>query len=224
MPVYNRAHQIKKCLDSILEQSYSHYEIILVNDGSTDNLKSVLEDYKPKFRFKLEIINQANAGATAARNRGARHARGEFVLFCDADIIMKHDMLQEMRNALRAHPEASYTYSSFIWVKKKFICGEFDENRLKQMPYIHTTSLIRRNDFPGFDENIKRLQDWDLWLTMLEQGHTGVWIDEVLFRKQSGGTMSSWLPSIAYKILPFLPQVKKYKKAVKIIKEKHNLL
>jgi len=59
---------------------------------------------------------------------------------------------------------------------------------------------------------------------MLEQWHSGIWIDQILFKVQTGGTISSWLPLFAYKIFPFLPSVKKYKKAIKIIKTKHNLI
>ena len=93
------------------------------------------------------------------------------------------------------------------------------------MPYIHTMSLIRANDFPkhGWDENIKKLQDWDLWLTMSSQGKKGIFIDKFLFKIYPGGTMSSWIPSIFYKIFPFLPKVKKYNRAVKAIKDKHHL-
>ena len=86
-------------------------------------------------------------------------------------------------------------------------------------------ALIRRADFPsgGWDIAIKKLQDWDLWLTMLEQGHIGVWVPQVLFTVMPGGTISSWLPSFAYKLLPFLGRVKKYNNAVKTVKAKHAL-
>ena len=59
---------------------------------------------------------------------------------------------------------------------------------------------------------------------MLEQKHTGIWIDKILFKVTTGGTMSSWLPSFSYKLFPFLPKVRKYKKAVNIIKKKHKIL
>ncbi len=136
---------------------------------------------------------------------------------------MKPSMLREMKETLQKNPQASYAYSNFIWVKKKFRLEPFSAKKLKQMPYIHTCSLIRKEHFPGFDEDIKRFQDWDLWLTMLEAGHSGIWIDKFLFKKQSGATMSSWLPSFAYKIFPFLTKVKNYKKARDVIKTKHNL-
>ena len=99
------------------------------------------------------------------------------------------------------------------------------------MPYIHTTSLIRAEHFPasGWDEHITRLQDWDLWLTILEQGHTGVWIPEVLFRIiNTRGTMSRWIPSFLQK-WPFKHLTRssesftRYNEAVARIKEKHEL-
>jgi hypothetical protein len=94
------------------------------------------------------------------------------------------------------------------------------------MPYISSMSLVRTKDFPitGWDENLKKFQDWDLWLTIGEQRGKGIWIDQPLFSACANGTMSSWLPSFAYKFLPFLPTVMKYKKAVRLIKEKHGLL
>ncbi len=97
------------------------------------------------------------------------------------------------------------------------------------MPYIHTTALIRREHFPGFDEKIKKFQDWDLWLTMLEQGHEGIWLPEVLFKvyTQKDG-LSSWLPKFFYRI-PWkklgirIKAIEKYEKAREIIKKKHQL-
>ncbi|MDP3043581.1 MAG: glycosyltransferase family A protein [bacterium] len=231
IPIYNQADKIGKCLDSILNQTYKDYEVIIVNDGSTDKLEEVLEKYTSKFSAQggpasgWQVINQKNKGAPAARNRGYREAGGEYLFFCDADAVLKPEALKTMLNALKQHPEASYAFSSFLWGKKLFKLGPFEAEKLKKAPYIHTMSLIRREHFPasGWDESIEKLQDWDLWLTMLEQRRSGVWIDKVLFKVQTGGTISSWLPSFAYKFMPFLPNVKKYKKAMEIIKKKHNL-
>ncbi len=224
IPVYNQAKKLSQCLDSIKNQTYSNYEIIIVNDGSTDNVNEVIDKYKPIFTYKLSYFEQENKGSNPARNRGAKIAKGKYLLFCDADIIMKPEMLKIMLDALKNNPKASYTYSSFKYGCKIFKLWPFDAEKLKQMPYIHTTSLIHKEHFFGFDEKIKRLQDWDLWLTIFEQGHTGIWIDQILFKVQTGGTISSWLPSFTYKLLPFLPSVKKYNEAVKIIKAKHKII
>lgn len=231
IPVYNQASKLSKCLDSILGQSIltspqsspsqgeEVIEVIIVNDGSTDNIEEVLRHYKKNF----QLITQKNKGSNPARNRGAKEARGEYLLFCDADIKMEPQMLEIMLNTLKNNPKASFAYASFKFGHKTFKLGPYSADKLKNMPFIHTTSLMRRAHFPGFDEKIKRLQDWDLWLTMMEKGYTGIWIDKILFKVETGGTMSSWLPSFAYKLMPFLPSVKKYKKAMRIIKEKHKL-
>ena len=221
IPVYNQADKISACFDSILKQNYKDYEIIVVNDGSSDNIDSVLDLYKEK--LNLKIVNQENQGANVARNNGFRISSGEYLLFCDADIVLREDMLEKMHNTL-TKSKVSYVYSSHVFGFKKFKLWEFDEEKLKQMPYIHTTSLIKRDDFPGFDATVRRLQDWDLWLTMLENNKKGKWIPEYLFNVEDGGTMSSWIPRFFYKVFPFLSSVKKYKKSVQIIKSKHNLI
>lgn len=229
IPTFNRAKTIGKVLETILAQTYKNYELIIVNDGSKDNTDNVIEGYVSKIKeanIGLQYFNQANQGAPAARNNGLKHARGEYLLFCDADAELRPEMLEQLLKALTENPEISYAFSSFFWGKKLFKPEPFTEAKLKSGPFIHTSSLIRRADFPqsGWDESIKKLQDWDLWLTMLEAGKKGFFVDQVLYKINPGGTISSWLPSFAYKLFPFLPSVKKYKRAVEIIKQKHNLL
>lgn len=227
IPIYNQTKELDKCLGSIADQRYKNYEIIIVNDRSTQSMAKVLKKYTKIFGIKLEIMNnQSNHGAPYSRNKGFRRSKGEFILFSDADILMKETMLGEMIDVLRLDKNISYAYSSHYFGHKLFRCFPFDKDRLRQMPYIHTTSLIRKTDFPktGFDVELKRLQDWDLWLTMLENGKIGKFINQTLFKIQGGGnTMSSWVPSIFYKLFPFLPKVKKYNLAVSIIKSKHSL-
>lgn len=227
IPIYNQTKKLDECLESIKNQTYSNYEIIVVNDRSTESMSKVIKKYQHEFGIKMEVINcQSRQGAPHARNRGFKNSQGEFVLFCDADAVLNPETLEIMLNTLKSYPEASYVYSSHLYGYKLFRSFPFDPEKLKQMPYIHTTSLIRREHFPelGWDESIKKLQDWDLWLTMLEQGHKGFWIDQVLFKIKPGGVYSSWLPSLTYKLLPFLPKVKKYKEAMRIVKEKHGLI
>ncbi|HPD07775.1 glycosyltransferase family 2 protein [Patescibacteria group bacterium] len=226
IPVYNQADKIGRCLDSLLAQTYRDFEIIIVDDGSTDNLDEVLLAYETKLqdaKIPYKIIVQENRGANAARNRGWAEAQGDFLLFSDADITWRPDALEKLVNSLIHNPQASYCYSSFRLGRKKFHLWPFDPERLYREPYIHTSALIRRADFPGFDNTLKRFQDWDLWLTMLEQGKKGLFYDDFLFTVASGGRISKWLPSFAYKIFPFLPKVKKYQEAAAVIKAKHHL-
>lgn len=227
IPVYNQAQKLIKTLQSIARQTYTDYEVIIVDDGSRDKVDLVFAAYFKKINTenKYLFLTQNNQGAPAARNRGEKEARGEYLFFCDADAVLKPDALELMLKALTSNLQASYAYPSFNWGSKLFKVGDFNPDKLKQGPYIHTMALIKRSDFPagGWDINIKKLQDWDLWLTMLDQGRVGVWVPKVLFTVAPGGTISSWLPSFAYKYLPFLSQVKKYNNAIKIVKSKHGL-
>ncbi len=225
IPAYQAAGEIADCLESIVAQTFQEYEVIVVNDGSTDTTQAIVEHYNERVR----LINQNNLGRNPARNRGFREARGNFLLFCDADIIMEPTFLEKLVHALHAHPDASYAYSSFYYGKKAFRLWQFSAERLRAMPYIHTTSLIRREHFPGFDESIQRLQDWDLWLTMLEQRHAGVWIPEYLFTiRTHRGELSKWFPSFALKISWHrfgirIARIEAYRTAEARIREKHHL-
>ncbi|MGI6347971.1 MAG: glycosyltransferase family 2 protein [Patescibacteria group bacterium] len=227
IPVYNGAKTLEETLISIEKQSYTNYEVIIVNDGSTDRTINVFEKFiqQRNLKNRYYFLNQSNQGAPAARNHGAKKAQGKFLFFCDADATLKPQALEKMRQYLMNNPVVSYAYSSFYWGKKLFKVGPFSPQRLQQGPYIHTMALIRRECFPesGWDESIKKFQDWDLWLTMLKNGYQGGFIKEALFTVKPGGTISSWLPSIMYRIAPFLPTVKRYNKALKIIKDKHRL-
>jgi glycosyltransferase involved in cell wall biosynthesis len=225
IPTYQHAGEIAACLESIFRQSFRDYEIIVVNDGSTDNTLEVLEPFKNR----IALITQENRGGNAARNRGFREAKGDYLLFCDADIVMRPDCLEKMMAALEAEPAASYAYSSFKFGWKRFRLWPFNAETLRKMNYIHTTSLIRREHFTGFDESIRKLQDWDLWLTMLEQNHVGVWIPEYLFTAiPHEGGISTWVPGIFYRI-PWkklgirVKSVEKYLAAEKIVRAKHRL-
>jgi glycosyltransferase involved in cell wall biosynthesis len=229
IPVFNQDEKLRCLLYSLLVQTYKHFEVIIVNDGSTDKSSEIAHFMKAKFshaEIDYKVIDQDNKGAPNARNHGFQASKGDLLFFCDADVVLDKNCFWEMTNALQNNPEAAYVYCSFKFGDKTFKLQDYDWKKLRQMPYICTMSMIRTKDFPntGWDEGLKKFQDWDLWLTVGDRGGKGVWINKILFSACAGGTMSSWLPSIAYKIFPFLPSVRKYKKAVRIVKEKHGLL
>lgn len=228
IPVYNQAKKLLLTLASINQQTFIDFEVIIVNDGSTDGVEQLFAAQQ-KNVLNLNsylFLNQNNQGAPAARNRGFQASRGEYLFFCDADAILHPQALQNMLKYLQDNPTVSYVYPSFKWGNKLFKVGDFNANKLRQGPCIHTMALIRRSDFPNsaWDESIKKFQDWDLWLTMLEEGKVGLWLPQVLFTVSPGGSISNWLPRAAYKFLPFLKRVKKYQAALKIIQKKHGLI
>lgn len=232
IPVYNRAEVFFRALESVAQQSYHPLEIIVVDDGSTENIRSVFDTVAKKNESsdtQFIYVRQENKGAPAARNRGFEKATGTYVIFWDADAVGNTDMLQKMHIALQENPRASFAYSNFLFGKKVMRGKTFSFEELKKRNYIMSTSLIRRCEAISWDETLKRFQDWDLWLTMGEQGKQGVWIDEVLFQIEARGSMSLWLPSFAYQApfrwLPFFAgRVRKYEQAQSVVTRKHGII
>lgn len=180
IPAYNSAATIRRCLDTVFAQTQKDMEVIAVDDGSVDETPRVLEEY----RNRLLVIRQPHAGAAAARNRGARVATAPFLFFCDADLELDPRILEKMINVANKRPDVSFVYCGFRWGGKIFGMRPYQPPWLAKQNYISTMSLIRREDFPGFDPALQRFQDWDLWLTMMENGKRGIGIPEVLFSVQ----------------------------------------
>ena len=95
IPIYNTAKYLPKCLDSIINQTYQNIEIILVNDGSTDNSSKIIQEYAKKDQ-RIIIINQKNSGQSAARNTGLKQASGEFISFIDSDDTVDKTFIEEL--------------------------------------------------------------------------------------------------------------------------------
>ncbi len=230
IPVYNHAAALQASLTSLIGQTYRPLEVVIVNDGSTDGFEKllpILQDFGEKNEFPLVILNQENQGSNAARNRGFKKSSGKFVIFWDADTVAEPGMLQKMHQALVDNPSEAYVYSRFKFGWKTMRSAPFNAEELKKNNYIDTTSLLRREAFPGFDESLKRFQDWDVWLTLLAQGKTGLFIPEVLFTKLTGERdeikISSWLPTFMYKLPWKNKNMASYELAKKKIFEKHQL-
>ncbi len=245
IPVYNHAHTLGRCLLSVEKQTYRQLEVIIVNDGSTDDFNKVIKHIKTRISIPIKVITQNNTGAAAARNRGFKEATGGYVIFWDADTVAKPEMLTKLKAALDRRPEASYAYSQFTFGWKTIKSQPFKVSDLMRVNYIDTTSIIRRSALASypyqgeagrglpssahacgpFDESLKRFQDWDLWLTLAEQNKTGTFVPEVLFKKIVSGRkgISSWLPSFVYRLPWKTKKVKEYEAAKKKILRKHRL-
>ena len=109
IPLYNKSYSIKRCIDSVLSQSYKNFEIIIVNDGSTDDsIQKVTEGYSIEvFLGRIRIINQVNKGVSVARNNGVADSNSEYVCFLDADDEWKPDFLENMHFLIQEFPLAS---------------------------------------------------------------------------------------------------------------------
>lgn len=119
IPVYNVEEYIEKCLGSVLNQTYRNLEIILVNDGSTDNSMDLVEGIITD-DSRVHTINQPNAGLSAARNAGLKHANGEFIFYLDSDDFIKLDCIEKLYNLLVEH-QADLVQANFYYDYKTYL-------------------------------------------------------------------------------------------------------
>ena len=231
IPCYNHTDVLRRTLEALTKQTVLPSEVVVVEDGSAAPSKQIVEAFKSAYpSFPIQYVAfETNRGAPAARNEGARRTTSPLVIFLDADAEFVPYAFEQMCAALLAHPEAAYVYSNHYWGNHPMHARAFDLIELRRRNFIHTSALIRRDTFSGFDESLKKFQDWDLWLTMAEQGRTGVWIDQFLYQidtRDHVGALSKWLPSFVHRIpwpiFGWMPkEIRKYRAAEKIIREKH---
>lgn len=170
--------------------------------------------------FEYCVIEDIDGrGAPWARNMGWRmmNRNIEFVLFSDNDIEWKSQALETMVKILDKYPKASYCYGRYKLNgegRSEIFSHEFfDANLLKRKNYISTMTLVRTKDLPTppFDESLKRFQDWDLWLTMLEAGKRGIYCQDLIFETKVK-------PGIS-----FDNEEMNFLDGMAVIKKKHNL-
>lgn len=95
VPVYNTEKYLKKCLDSLVNQTYKDFEIIVVNDGSTDKSSNIISKYQKKYK-NIIVINKENEGLSMARNRGVQKSSGKYIIFVDSDDYVSNKLLEEV--------------------------------------------------------------------------------------------------------------------------------
>lgn len=182
--------------------------------GNTDiTLNSLkLQTFKD---FKMIVVEDINSkGASWARNEGFKQVDTEYVLFSDDDIDWKPNALAKMVKILDKFPKASYVYGRYKLGDNIWCHQPWWPDLLRHHNYISTMSIIRSKDFPGFDESLTRLQDWDLWLTMLEQGKRGIYCEDLIFETKIK-------PGITFD--KNLDTDTSYVEAERIVKKKHNI-
>lgn len=130
VPVYNNEKYVNRCIDSILNQTHTNLEVILVNDGSTDKSFKICEDWAKKDQ-RVKIINQKNAGTSNARNQGIKQATGDYVSFVDNDDWLRPEMYETMVNVAQ-EKSADITFCSFINVDEKYNRKKINEINLTE--------------------------------------------------------------------------------------------
>lgn len=185
VPCFNQGKYLAETLDSVIMQTFSDWECIIIDDGSTDTSQIVALSYVEK-DMRFHYIYQENQGVCIARNRAIEMAQGEYVLFLDGDDRISRDFLECMYPILDENQSVKVVTSTVVQYGKNHRVVPSINYSLEELMgrnIFVITSMFRRTDFEktkGFNENmINGLEDWDFWLSMLESG------GEVICAKQA---------------------------------------
>ncbi len=173
IPTYNRGHVLSDAIDSVLSQDFDDYELIVVDDGSTDNTLTILDGYANR----IKVCRQMNQGVSAARNHGITVSSGNLIAFLDSDDIWLPQKLSVQIAFFKSAPEAQICQTQEIWIrngvrvnpKKRHQkpCGWIFEKSLELCLVSPSAVMMRRRLFDSvglFDESLPACEDYDLWL------------------------------------------------------------
>jgi len=178
IPTFNYGHYLPAAIESVLRQTRPPDEIVVVDDGSTDDTKQVVARYEPQVRY----FYQPNAGLSAARNTGTRLAAGDWTAYLDSDDAWEPEKLRKQENAIRNMPGALVAYTGFRYL---YSDGTFSKCEPATSPERLWPALRARNLLPassvmahresvikagGFNETLRSCEDWDLWVRLRLRG------------------------------------------------------
>ena len=206
IPSYNRKEFLKRSIDSAINQTKKPFEIIVVDDGSTDGTETMI---KSDYDF-VKFIKQKNKGVSAARNIGIKVSIGEWICFLDSDDEWKKDKLEKQINAMKSNPGYKFFHSNEIWIKNglrinqkkkhKKYGGDIFDKCLDMCRISPSSVMIDKTVFDevgNFNENLVVCEDYELWLRICDK-YRVFFIDEPLIIKYGGhqGQLSSSIESI----------------------------
>ena len=180
MPLYNKAPYVKKALESVVAQTYKEWELIIIDDGSTDGSADVVRDFIRAFQisnFRIQILLQENAGVAAARNNGVKASHGQFLCLLDADDWWELTFLEEVKKLIHEYPEAGIYATNYVYYKpgKTHVALNLPHGYInypdaylhsKQMPiWTGATCMPLKvfDEMGGFPVGIKLGEDFLLW-------------------------------------------------------------
>lgn len=198
VPLYNHREDVLAALGSLERSSRLDWEVIVVDDASTDGGGACVRDWlqsRPQRSCRL-VRHDLNRGLAAARNTGAEQARSEHLLMLDADNELRTHAMQRLVDALDGSPTASFAYGimerfSSDGPEGLLSCFEWEPARLRAGNYIDAFSLIRREAFRAmggysYDPRLYGWEDYDLWVRMAEAGRSAAFVPEIIARYRVG--------------------------------------
>ncbi|MET3034942.1 glycosyltransferase family A protein [Chryseobacterium sp. NRRL B-14859] len=185
IPCYNQAIYLDECLQSVLDQTYSNWECIIVDDGSPDNTKEVTEKWIEKDN-RFQYLHKQNGGLSSARNAGIEVAKGEWILPLDADDKISSRYLELAQKEFDKDYTVIYCKAEKFGVDNEFwVLPDFSQQALAQTNIIFCTAFYKKKSWEkvgGYDTNmLYGLEDWEFWISLLKNGGNVYRIDEVCF-------------------------------------------
>lgn len=188
VPCFKQAEYLPHTLDSVLAQTYDNWECVVVDDGSPDDTRQVVEKYSLN-DSRISCISQANKGLSAARNFGIANTSGTYILPLDADDLIESEYIELAVQYLEKHNDVKVVYcraAKFGAVNCEWDLPEYSFDKLLFENQLFCSSLYRRSDFEktsGYNESMRSgLEDWDFWLSFLGPDDKVYRIDKILFR------------------------------------------
>ncbi len=173
IPTYNRGHVLPDAIDSVLAQDFRDYELIVIDDGSTDNTLTILDRYPER----IKVYRQPNQGVSAARNHGIAMSSGNLIAFLDSDDLWLAQKLSVQVAFFNANPKSLICQTQEIWIRNGIRVnpkkrhqkpsGQIFEKSLELCLVSPSAVMIRRSLFDSvglFDESLPACEDYDLWL------------------------------------------------------------
>jgi glycosyltransferase involved in cell wall biosynthesis len=196
IPTFNRARLLKKAIESVLNQSYQNFELIIIDDGSTDDTDKIVSEYSGRAAY----IKQNNKGPAAARNLGIEISRGDFIAFLDSDDSWDKEKLAVQISEMKKNKDYFVSHTQEIWYKNGRLLNQKKKHR-KFHGYIFdkclpmcvvgmSTAMVRKEFFEKegfFDESFPCCEDYDFWLRASVK-HPFLLIDTPLTLKDGGRT------------------------------------
>lgn len=194
IPTYNRAQMLEQAIDSVLAQDYPNFELIVVDDGSSDHTSEILN----KYSFQISCHYQERQGVSSARNHGTRLSRGKYICFLDSDDLWQHRKLSVQVEFMELATQIPLCYTDEIWIRNGVRVNPHNKHRKysgrifkRCLPLciISPSSAMIHRDFllqiGGFDESLPACEDYDLWLRITKD-HPVEFIPKPLIIKRGG--------------------------------------
>lgn len=174
IPLFNKEESILKTVQSVLRQTFADFELIVVNDGSTDNSRNIVASLNDS---RIQIVDKPNGGVSSTRNEGIKAARFDYIAFLDADDLWEPDFLETIRGLILDYPEAGGYSTAYACTVKGEVLNVFGAKtrgivvdffkKVYEAPIMHSSSsCIKRDSFEKagfFNIAIRRGEDYDMW-------------------------------------------------------------